>query len=134
MHEQAGKVLEAIPLFRESGGSRSRIPSSYYHLARDYQKVNQPEKAAEMLNKLKEIELTTRREISATRPKSGSVRESRQWRRRDESAYSAKTGKDYMIHNRCLSSALVSRAEFRHYRRCHHPQKEQPKPLKKNPY
>ncbi len=60
MCEQEGKILEAIPMFEKAAVLGPRDPSSYYHLARDYNKLNQPQKAAEMLNKLKEIELHSR--------------------------------------------------------------------------
>jgi tetratricopeptide (TPR) repeat protein len=70
MYEQSGKVLEAIPLFEKAAVLGPRDPSSYYHLARDYQKLNQPHKAAQMLNKLKEIEQRSREfeHVGLTRP------------------------------------------------------------------
>jgi tetratricopeptide (TPR) repeat protein len=60
MYEQEGKILEAIPLFEKAAVLGPRDPSSYYHLARDYQKLNQPQKAEQMLNKLKEIDQSSR--------------------------------------------------------------------------
>jgi tetratricopeptide (TPR) repeat protein len=56
MYEQEGKIIEAIPLFERAALLGPRDPSSYYHLARDYQKLKQPQKASQMLNKLKELE------------------------------------------------------------------------------
>ena len=60
MYEQSGKVLEAIPLFEKAAVLGPRDPSAYYHLARNYQKLNLPQKAEQMLNKLKEIDQKSR--------------------------------------------------------------------------
>jgi tetratricopeptide (TPR) repeat protein len=60
MYEQSGKILEAIPLFEKAAVLGPRDPSAYYHLARNYQKLNQPQKAEQMLNKLKEIDQSSR--------------------------------------------------------------------------
>ena len=60
MFEQTGNLVGAISLFEKAAAFSSRDPAPYYHLARDYQKLNQPQKAAQMLNKLKEIEQHSR--------------------------------------------------------------------------
>jgi tetratricopeptide (TPR) repeat protein len=60
MNEQAGKILEAISLFEKAAALGPRDPASYYHLARDYQKLKQPQRAAQMLDKLKELERHSR--------------------------------------------------------------------------
>jgi tetratricopeptide (TPR) repeat protein len=70
MYEQEGKILEAIPLFEKAAALGPRDPSSYYHLARDYRKLNQPQKADQMLNKLKQIDQRSREfeHIGLTKP------------------------------------------------------------------
>ena len=70
MYEQEGKIVEAIPLFEKAAALGPRDPSSYYHLARDYRKLNQPQKASQMLNKLKEMEQRSREfeQVGLTRP------------------------------------------------------------------
>jgi len=70
MYEQEERILDAIPLFEKAAVLGPRDPSSYYHLARDYKKLNQPQKAAQMLNKLKELELRSREfeEVGLTQP------------------------------------------------------------------
>jgi tetratricopeptide (TPR) repeat protein len=60
MYEQGGKIPEAIPLFEKAAALGTRDPSSYYHLARDYQKLNQPQKADQMLKKLKDLDQRSR--------------------------------------------------------------------------
>jgi tetratricopeptide (TPR) repeat protein len=60
MYERSGNLTKAISLFEKAAASSPRDPAPYYHLARDYQKVNQPQKAAQMLNKLKKIEQYSR--------------------------------------------------------------------------
>lgn len=60
MYEQSGNLAGAISLFEKAAANSSRDPAPYYHLARDYQKLNQPQKAAQMLYKLKEIEQHSR--------------------------------------------------------------------------
>jgi tetratricopeptide (TPR) repeat protein len=70
MYEQEGKFVEAIPYFEKAAALGPRDPSSYYHLARDYQKLKQPQKATQMLNKLKEIDRRSREfeQVGLTKP------------------------------------------------------------------
>lgn len=60
MYETAGKIVEAVSLLETAAALASRDPAPYYHLARDYQKLNRPQKASQMLGKLKEIEQRSR--------------------------------------------------------------------------
>jgi tetratricopeptide (TPR) repeat protein len=60
MYERSGNLPAAISLFEKAAVFSWRDPAPYYHLARDYQKLNQPQKAAQMVNKLKEIEQHSR--------------------------------------------------------------------------
>jgi tetratricopeptide (TPR) repeat protein len=70
LHEQEGNILKAIPLFQTAATLSPRDPSPYYHLARDFQKLQQPQKATRMLDKLKKIEQTSREfePVGLTRP------------------------------------------------------------------
>ena len=60
MYEQQGKIAEAISLFERVTVLGFHDAAPYYHLARDYHKLNQTEKATQMLKKVKEIERQSR--------------------------------------------------------------------------
>jgi tetratricopeptide (TPR) repeat protein len=60
MYEQQGKIPEAISLFEKVTALGFRDAAPYYHLARDYQKLNQTQKATQMLKRVKEIERQSR--------------------------------------------------------------------------
>ena len=70
MYEQEGKIVDAIPLFETAAILGPRDPSSFYHLARDYRRLNQPQKASQMLDKLKQIEQRSREfeQVGLTKP------------------------------------------------------------------
>jgi len=70
MYEQEGKIVDAIPLFEKAAILGPRDPSSFYHLARDYRRLNQPQKASQMLDKLKQIEQRSREfeQVGLTKP------------------------------------------------------------------
>jgi tetratricopeptide (TPR) repeat protein len=60
MYEEGGDLVHAITLFEKAAALSFRDPAPYYHLARDYQKLHQPQRASQMLNKLKEMQQRSR--------------------------------------------------------------------------
>ena len=72
MLDTEGKTTAAIALFEKAAVLGPRDPAAYYHLARDYQKLKQQQKAEQMLNKVEEIKQRGREfeYVGLTKPES----------------------------------------------------------------